>query len=303
MQNNISADDLLVFLAVLREGGFRAAAQRLGIAASRVSTTVSRLERKLGTPLMLRTTRSIRATEQGEALAERIIPLFAEIDQACADATGSANHVRGRLKLNVPGAIVPDILPPLLVAYRERYPDVVVEVHVENELVDIVADGCDAGVRYGDALQEGMVSVPIGPRRQEVGLAASPVYLARRGMPGSLEELTRHDAIRYRLPNGSIIPWRLRQGDQAVEVTPFTKLVLGVNALNSGLAYARAGLGIIGMFRNWMEEDLALGTLVAVLPELWPQFDGPRLYYPNRLASPPLRAFIAMCGEPNIDAR
>ncbi len=303
MQNNISADDLLVFLAVLREGGFRAAAQRLGMAASKVSTTVSRLERELGTPLMLRTTRSIRATEQGEALAERIIPLFAEIDQACADATGSTNHVRGRLKLNVPGAIVPDILPPLLAAYRERHPDVVVEVHVENDLVDIVADGCDAGVRYGDALQDGMVSVPIGPRRQEVGLAASPAYLERRGMPDSLEELTGHDAIRYRLPNGSIIPWRLRQGDQAVEVTPLTKLVLGVNALNSGLAYARAGLGVIGMFRNWMDEDLALGTLVAVLPELWPQFDGPRLYYPNRLASPPLRAFIAMCGEPKIDAR
>lgn len=297
MQNNMRADDLAVFLAVLRDGGFRAAAQRLGMAPSRVSTTVSRLERELGTPLLLRTTRSVRATEQGETLARRIAPLFAEIDLACADATGSASHVRGRLRLNVPGAVVPDILPPLLAAYQERHPEVLVELFVENDLVDIVADGCDAGIRYGTALQQGMISVPIGPRQQQVGLAASPKYLSRKGMPRSVEELIGHDAIRYRLPNGSLIPWRLHQGGEDAEVTPCTKLVLGVNALNSGLAYARAGLGIVGMFRNWLDEDLARGTLVALLPELWPEFDGPRLYYPNRLVSPPLRAFIAMCGE------
>jgi DNA-binding transcriptional LysR family regulator len=296
MQNNIRADDLAVFLAVLREGGFRAAALRVGMAASHVSNTVSRLERELGTPLLLRTTRSVRATEQGDALAERISPLFAQIHLACADATGSASHVRGRLKLNVPGAVVPDILPSLLATYRERHPDVVVELLVENDLVDIVAHGCDAGIRYGTALEQGMISVPIGPRRQQVGLAASPSYLARVGMPRTVEELTEHQAIRYRLPNGSLIPWTLQQGNQAAEVTPLTKLVLGANALNAGLAYARAGLGIIGAFRNWLAEDLEAGRLVAVLPERWPEFDGPRLYYPNRLASPPLRALIALCG-------
>ena len=297
MQNNVSADDLAVFLAVLREGGFRATAQRLGMAVSRVSTTISRLERELGTPLLLRTTRSVRATEQGRALAERISPLLAEIDLACADATCSATHVRGRLTLNVPGAVMPDILPPLLAAYQQRHPDVVVELFVENDLVDIVANGCDAGIRYGNALGQGMISVPIGPRRQQVGLAASPIYLASKGMPRSVEDLTDHDAIRYRLPNGSLIPWRLQHGGEAAEVTPLTRLVLGVNALNSGLAYARAGLGIIGMFRNWLEEDFRLRLLIPILPEHWEQFDGPRLYYPNRLVSPPLRAFIAVCGE------
>lgn len=299
MQNNVRADDLAVFLAVLREGGFRAAAQRLGVAASRVSTTVSRLERALGTPLLLRTTRSVRATEQGRALADRLSPLFAEMDLACTHAAGSAAEVRGRLKLNVPGAVMPDILPPLLATYQQRHPEVVVELFVENDLVDIVADGCDAGIRYGTALAPGMISVPIGPRRQQVALAASPAYLARRGMPRTADDLTGHDAIRYRLPNGSLIPWRLRQGDGVADVTPPARLVLGVNALHSGLAYARADLGIIGMFRNWLAEDFARGTLVAVLPECWPTFDGPRLYYPNRLTSPPLRAFIDLCGEPS----
>lgn len=297
MQNNARADDLAVFLAVLRDGGFRAAAQRLGVAVSRVSTTVARLERELGTPLLLRTTRSVRATEQGRTLADRIAPLFAEIGLACAEVAGSDAQLRGRLKLNVPGAVMPDILPPLLAAYRQRHPDVVVELLVENDLVDIIADGCDAGIRYGTALEGGMISVPIGPRRQQVGLAASPAYLAHKGMPGSLDALMAHDAIRYRLPNGALIPWRLEADGGTTEVAPPARLVLGVNALNSGLAYARAGLGVIGMFRNWLDEDLARGTLVAVLPERWPMFDGPRLYYPSRLASPPLRAFIALCGE------
>lgn len=297
MQNNVRTDDLTVFLAVVREGGFRAAAQRPGIAVSRVSTTVARLERSLGTPLLLRTTRSVRATEQGRALADRISPLFTEIDLACADAAGSAAHVRGRLKLSVPGAVMPDILPPLLAAYQQRHPDVVVELSVENGLVDIVADGCDAGIRYGTALELGMISVPIGPRRQQVGLAASPAYLARMGMPQTVEALTGHQAIRYRLPNGVLIPWKLQRDDEVADVTPLTSLVLGVNALHSGLAYARAGLGIIGMFRNWLEADFTRGTLVPILPDRWPTFDGPRLYYPNRLASPPLRAFITLCGD------
>jgi DNA-binding transcriptional LysR family regulator len=299
MQNNARTDDLAMFLAVLRDGGFRAAAQRLGVAVSRVSTSVSRLERALGTPLLLRTTRSVRATEQGRALADRLSPLFAQIDLACADAAGSAAQIRGRLKLNVPGAVVPDILPPLLAAYRQRYPDVVVELFVENDLVDIVGHGCDAGIRYGTALQPDMISVPIGPRQQQVALAASPAYLAQKGVPRSVEALTDHEAIRYRLPTGALIPWRVQDGGEVAEVTPTTKLVLGVNALHAGLAYARTGTGIIAMFRNWLEEDFAQGTLVAILPEHWPSFAGPRLYYPSRLASPPLRAFIKLCDELN----
>lgn len=290
LQNDVRTDDLMVFLTVMREGGFRAAAHRLGMAASKVSVTVSRLERELGTPLLLRTTRSVRATDQGKALADRIGPLFADIHRACGEVTGGA-RIRGRLKLNVPGAVMPDILPPLLTEYARRYPDVVVELIVENELVDIVASDCDAGIRYGTALEQGMISVPVGPRRQQVGLAASPTYIARKGTPRTLADLTDHDAIRYRLPNGLLLAWKLREGSETTDVTPVTKLVLSVNALDSGLAYARAGLGIIGVFRNWLDDDLRRKTLVPVLADHWPEFDGPRLYYPNRLASPPLRAF------------
>lgn len=296
LENNVRSDDLSVFLMVLREGGFRAAAHQLGVAPSKVSATVARLERQLGVPLLLRTTRSVRATDQGQALAERVRPLYAEIASACAEIAGGAARLHGRLKLNVPGAVMPDILPPLLAAYHRQHPDVTVEIMVENDLVDIIAAGCDAGIRYGSVIDKGMISIPVGPRRQRFALAASPDYVRRRSLPQTPSDLGRHDAIRYRLPNGSLIPWTLQNTDKIADAAPSTVLALGVNALDSGLAFARSGVGIIGAFHNWLDHDFRDGSLVPILQEYWPTFDGPRLYYASRLAPPPLRAFIEICG-------
>ncbi|OHV77166.1 LysR family transcriptional regulator [Rhizobium sp. LCM 4573] len=295
MKNNVSPNDLQVFLTVLNEGGFRAAAKRLGIAPSKVSTTVSRIEKQLGVPLLLRTTRSLRATDQGHALAERIQPLMTEMDAACFEAANSADLIQGHLRLNVPGAVVPDILPPLIVELQRRHPKVQVEIVVENNLVDIIAAGCDAGIRYGDSIQKDMISIPIGPRLQQIALAASPSYVKQHGLPGNPLELADHCAIRYRLSDGTLIPWSLRRGDETANIEPTTCLVLSVNALNTGLSYVRAGLGIIGTFRNWLESDFRAGTLIPVLPDWWAELEGPRLYYPSRFTSSALRAFIDVC--------
>lgn len=295
MKNNIAPNDLTVFLTVLNEGGFRAAAKRLGVAPSKVSTTVSRLEAELGVPLLLRTTRSIRATDQGLTLAGRIKPLLTEIDAACRETASSTDRVQGRLKLNVPGAVMPDILPPLLVEFRRRHPNVEVEIIVENNLVDIIADGCDAGIRYGASIERDMISIPIGFRRQQIALAASPSYLVEHGHPKNAGELTRHDAIRYRLPGGPLLPWILKNDIETVQVNPVTRLILSVNALNTGLSFARAGMGIIATFRNWLDDDFNEQTLVPVLPDWWVEQEGPRLYYPSRFTSTPLRAFIDVC--------
>ncbi len=296
MKNNISPDDLAVFLSVLSEGGFRAAARKRGIAASKVSTTVSRIERELGVPLLRRTTRSVRPTDHGQALADRLAPLLAEVDLACAETASAAGSVQGVLKLNVPGAVVPDVLPPLLAEYHRKHPKVHVELVVDNDLVDIVSVGCDAGIRYGDVLEKDMISVPIGPRKQRFALAASPGYLAAKGQPDRPEMLTGYDAIRYRLPDGPLLPWTLQKGHETLQVEPITRLTLSVNALHGGLSYARAGLGLIGTFHNWLEDDLRTGALVPVLKDWWPQLEGPRLYYPNRFTAAPLRAFIELCG-------
>lgn len=297
MKNNPSPNDLAVFVTVLNEGGFRAAAKRLGVAPSKVSTMISRIEAQLGEPLILRTTRSIRATDLGRALADRIAPLLTEINAACLETAHSSDHIRGKLKLNVPGAVVPDILPPILGAFRRAYPEVEVEIVVDNDFVDIIAAGCDAGIRYGSRLENDMISIPIGPRVQQLALAASPAYLQERGHPRTPSDLTGHEAIRYRLSEGQCLPWTLQDGAASVTVEPITRLTISVNALNSGLSYARAGLGIIGTFRNWLDDDFHAGTLEAVLPDFWPSRDGPRLYYPSRFASAPLRAFIATCSK------
>jgi DNA-binding transcriptional LysR family regulator len=298
MKNNVSPNDLMVFLAVLNEGGFRAAAKRLGVAPSKISTTVSRVEAQLGLPLLLRTTRSVRATEQGRALADRIQPLLAEMDAACLETVSSTERVQGRLKLNVPGAVMPDILPTLVVEFQRRHPQVEVEIVVENHLVDIIAAECDAGIRYGTSIEKDMISIPLGPRVQEIALAASPAYMREHGHPRNAVELTEHYAVRYRLPGGPLLPWILRNGDETVQVRPMTRLVLSVNALNTGLSYARAGLGIIATFRNWLEDDFRAGILVPILPDWWAEQEGPRLYYPSRFTSTPLRAFIDVCRSP-----
>lgn len=295
MKNNMSPDDLSVFLTVLDEGGFRAAAKRLGVAPSKISTTISRIEAQLGVPLLLRTTRSIRPTDQGIALAGRVQPLLAEINMACRQTASSADRVQGGLKLNVPGAVMPDILPPLLLKFQRRHPDVEIEIVMENNLVDILAAGCDAGIRYGTSIEKDMISVPVGLRRQQIALAASPSYLSAHGQPRNVADLTKHYAIRYRLPGGPLLPWSLLNGLETVEVNPITRLVLSVNALNTGFSFARAGMGMIATFRNWLDEDFRAETLVPVLPNSWIEQDGPRLYYPSRFTSTPLRAFIDMC--------
>ena len=240
MKNSDSLDDLAIFHTVVREGGFRAAARRLGLAPSKVSTTVARMEAALGVSLLRRTTRSMATTDAGRALADRIGPLLAGLDAARAEVAETADSVRGRLKLNVPGAVMPDVLPSLLAAFHGRHPEVEVEIVVENGIVDIVEAGCDAGIRYDEVLAQDMVSIPIGPRTQQIALAAAPDYLEARGAPAVPRELTEHQAIRYRLPDGPLLAWHLVEGGRIVTAEPISRLILGVNAIEHGSRFSRA---------------------------------------------------------------
>nr|WP_152844904.1 LysR family transcriptional regulator [Thioclava sp. JE_KL1] len=295
VKNSVSPDDLSVLLTVLREGGFRAASRRLGIAPSNVSATVTRIEAQLGTPVLRRTTRSLHLTDAGQLLVDRVRPLLSALEAACHEVATLGAQVQGRLKLNVPGAVMPDILPSLLAHYRARHPNVEVEIVVESGLIDIVAMGYDAGIRYGSVLEQDMISIPIGPRRQQMVCAASPEYLEARGVPQTPEDLTAHDAIRYRLDDGAMLPWVLQNKGRSVRVEPKNALILSVGALNTGLKYAQAGLGVIHTFHNWLGDDFDAGRLVPILPDWRSELDGPRLYYPNRFTPAPLRAFIEIC--------
>ncbi|WP_236672173.1 LysR family transcriptional regulator [Croceicoccus sp. YJ47] len=306
MANNadrLRLDDLSVFLAVIDAGGFRAAAKRLRISASSVSEKIAQLEADVGAPLLNRTTRSVSPTETGEALAKRIAPLLEEIGLALSDASGDCGEVRGSLKLNVPGAVMVDILPALIAEFMTLHPKVRVEIMMESRLVDIVAAGCDAGIRYGEHLAQDMIAVPIGPRSQCLALAAAPSYLAGREMLREPDDILDHECIRMRFSNGTLVPWELERDGDVITIDPPARLIVDVEAMNSAITLARSGRGIIATFGNWLDPYLKSGELVPVLPDWWQWFDGPRLYFYRRFLPPPLRAFVDFVKERDPDRR
>ncbi len=287
-----SLDSLRVFLSVVEVRGFRAASKQLGLSPSTVSEKIADLEQELGVPLLTRTTRSVVPTEAGRVLAARMGPLLAEARAALQDAANSQTEIRGLLRLNVTGAVMVDILPPLLDCFLNLHPHVRVEIAVEDRLVDIVAAGCDAGIRYGEHLAKDMIAVPIGPKEQALAYAAAPSYLARRPAPQGPRDVMAHEAIRLRFSSGALVDWEFERGQEAVTIDPPGRLIIGVDAAFAAIDAACAGHGIIGTFRNWLEPHLERGSLVPVLPQWWPVFEGPRLYFSSRIVPAPLRAFI-----------
>ncbi|MBG18382.1 MAG: LysR family transcriptional regulator [Rhizobiales bacterium] len=295
MSNNLfqpSLDDLSVFLAVATSGGFRTAARQLGLSPSTVSDTINRLESKLEVPLFARTTRSVRLTEAGQSLAARLDPLIAEARIALDEAASSQSRVRGRLKLNAPGAVMVDILPPLVAGFVDKHPDVQIEIVVDDRFVDIVAEGCDAGIRYGEHLAQDMIAVPLGPRRQYAALAASPDYIERFGMPGHPEELLGHHCIRGRFTSGALPRWEFEKDGETLIVDPPSRVIVSVAGPLALVELAIQGAGLVQTFGNWLEPHFATGRLVPVMRDWWAEFNGPNLYFSSRLMGTPLRAFI-----------
>jgi DNA-binding transcriptional LysR family regulator len=296
-KNNPSLNDLSVFLAVSTAGGFRLAAKRLGMSPSTVSETVSRLEAGIGTPLFTRTTRSVMPTDAGRVLAERLAPILAEAGAAVDDAASMSGGVHGLLKLNVPGAVMVDILPPLIDRFLERHPDARLEVMVDDRLVDVTAAGCHAGIRYGEYLAQDMIAIPIGPRRQWGALAASPSYLARRGEPTHPRDLSDHDCIRTRFSSGALTEWSFMRDGEQVIVDPPGRLTVGTAGAAAAIGHAKAGQGLIMTFLNWLAPSFSDGSLRPVLSDWWAPFDGPHLYFSSRFMPAPLRAFITLVEE------
>lgn len=290
-------DDVSIFLAVFRCEGFRAAAKILGLAPSTVSERITALEVSLGVPLFIRTTRSVTPTQAGRMLADRMTPLLREMRTVMNDVASSQCEVRGLLRLNVTGAVMTDILPPLLEQFLERHQLLRVEIMVDDRHIDATAEGCDAGIRYGEHLARDSIAVPVGPRRQRLALAAAPDYLASRGLPVHPTALAEHHCIRLKYSSGALIPWKFERNGETVNVNPAGRLTIGVNGASGAIELAKKSQGIIAVFENWLQPSFTTGELQPVLQEWWPEFEGPWLYFPSRFMSAPLRAFVDFLKE------
>ena len=286
--------DLTAFVAVARSGGFRDAARTSGTSASRLSEAVRRLEARLGVRLLNRTTRSVAPTEAGARLLDRLAPALGEVEAALDVVNGFRDRPAGMLRLNVPvGAarlVLPRIVPPFLAAY----PDICLEVIAEENFVDVLAAGCDAGIRYEERLEQDMIAIPIGPREQRFAAAASPAYLDRRGRPGHPRDLLHHACLRGRFPGRAMPPWEFERDGEVVKVEPTGPLIVSFGgATDLALDAAVAGSGVISIFEDWLRPYLDSGALEPVLEPWWQRFSGPFLYYPGRRYLPaPLRAFV-----------
>jgi DNA-binding transcriptional LysR family regulator len=289
----VDLSDLNAFLAVARAKGFREGARVSGSSASRLSEAVSRLEAQLGVRLLHRTTRSVVPTEAGDLLLERLGPALTEIDSTLDLVNVFRDKPAGTLRLNVPLSAARLVLPAIVPAFLSAYPDIRMEVISEESFVDVLAAGCDAGIRYGERLEQDMIAVPIGPRVQRFATAASPAYLDRNGRPEHPRDLLRHACLRGRFPSGVIVPWEFERDGEVVRIEPTGPLLVSVTASDLAVSAAIAGMAIVTHFEEWLRPHLDSGALEPILGEWWQSFTGPFLYYPGRRLVPaPLRAFI-----------
>jgi DNA-binding transcriptional LysR family regulator len=289
----VDLSNLNAFLAVARAKGFREGARVSGSSASGLSVAVSRLEEQLGVRLLHRTTRSVVLTEAGDLLLERLGPALTEIESALDPVNVFRDKPAGTLRLNVPLSAARLVLPAIIPAFLSAYPDIRMEVVSEESFVDVFAAGCDAGIRYGERLEQDMIAVPIGPRVQRFATAASPAYLDRNGRPKHPRDLLRHACLRGRFPSGVTVPWEFERDGEVVRVEPTGPLLVSVGASDLAVSAAIAGMAIVTHFEEWLRPHLDSGALEPILIEWWQSFSGPFLYYSGRRFLPtPLRAFI-----------
>lgn len=290
----VDLEDLNAFVAVAKARGFRAA-RASGASASTLSEAVRRLETRLGVRLLHRTTRSVTLTEAGTRLLERLSPALGEVEAALDAVEGFRDRPAGTLRINAPVSATRLVLPSILPGFLAAYPDIRMEVIADDAFVDILASGCDAGIRYEERLEQDMIAVPIGPRVQCIATAAAPAYLDRAGRPGHPRDLLTHACLLGRFRSGALTsPWEFERAGEVVRIEPQGPLVVTVGAAaDLAVDVAVGGGGIVHLFEDWLRPHFASGALEPVLTDWWQPFSGPFLYYSGRrLVPPPLRAFV-----------
>lgn len=284
--------ELKAFVAVVERASFARAADHLGLSPSALSQTIRQLETRLGAQLLNRTTRSVAPTKAGSQLHERIAPMIVEMDVAVAEAVAGTGRTAGTLRINTLGMAAKKIIAPRLGRFHRAYPDVVLDIVIDDALSDIIAGRFDAGIRVGERLEKDMIAIRLTPDVKLLAVA-SPDYLAKRGEPSTPADLRRHACINWRFPgSGRIYRWEFEKKGKKLEVAVEGPLLS--NHQDVVVEAALQGLGILYAYDDdRVDEAIARGQLKRVLTDWSPMSSGLFLYYSNRRhPQPALRAFI-----------
>lgn len=286
----IDLNDLRAFARVAQLRSFRKAAQELQVTASALSHAMRKLEQNLGVRLLNRTTRSVSPTEAGEKLLQRLTPAFGDIRNALDGLNEQRTRPAGRLRINAPRMASQLVFGPRIGAWQAKYPEIQLELATNDALIDIVADGYDAGVRFGEQLQQDMVAVPIGPPIR-FAVCATPAYLAKHGEPGKPVDLLQHNCMQLRFPSGVHYRWEFERGGKRLEVA--TRGTLVSDDFYLLLQAALDGVGICYVYEAQAAPLVKAGYLNFILRDWYPKAEYFHLYYPSgRNMHAALRALI-----------
>ena len=287
--------DLEAFVAVAGTRNFRRAAVEQRVSVSSLSQRLRDMEERLGVRLMNRTTRSVALTEAGELLLGRIAPAMRDVGEALDQVRGLRAVPSGRLRINAPAPAVDLVLAPMVAPFLARHPQIELEIVAQTSRIDIVEQGFDAGVRYGEHLAQDMIAISLGPP-QRYAVVASPDFIAAHGRPKQPKQLLGLPCFQTRFESGAQLDWEFEKAGRVVKVAISGPLVSTHSTLQ--VKAAIDGLGLVMTFEGYVREAVQSGALVSVLDDWCAPFPGPFLYYPSRRQPPPtLSAFIAFVVE------
>ncbi|MCK1712082.1 MULTISPECIES: LysR family transcriptional regulator [unclassified Bradyrhizobium] len=285
-----NVNDLIAFVAVARERSFTRAAAKMGISQSALSHTIRQLEARLGIRLLMRTTRAVSPTEAGERLLDNIAPHFDEIEAQVDALSDLRDKPAGTIRITAADYAINNVLWPKLRKFLPKYPDIKVDLMLDNGLSDIVTERYDAGVRMGEQLAKDMISARIGPDFR-FAVVGSKSYFKDHAEPSRPQDLVRHVCINQRFPtSGGLWAWEFEQNGREIKVRVDGQLVF--NNIFHVLEAAIDGLGLAYVPEEIALPHIAKGRLARVLEKWSPYWEGYHLYYPSRRQSSP--AFVAL---------
>jgi len=282
--------DLSTFLMIAREKSFTKAAAKLSLSPSALSHTIRLLEERLGVRLLTRTTRSVSLTDAGERLLKTVQPQFEAIELALSALTELRDKPAGTVRITAGEHAAEQVLWPAIERLLPVYPDIKVEIVVDNGLTDIVAERYDAGVRLGEQVDKDMIAVRIGPEMR-MAVVGAPDYFTRYRRPVAPQDLTDHACINLRLPTyGGFYAWEFEKEGREVRVRVDGPLAFNNSRMTLNAARNGAGLAIV--LEDHARQDIADGRLIRVLADWCPPFSGYHLYYPSRRQMSPAFAVV-----------